>query len=397
MRFWQVCAVLCFAGSLCLAQQEAGAKANELWQAGKRLEALPLYEELAKQYPKEWLYAERLAVALQVKAHHTDDAAEQKALLVRMRDTARHAIEVGDPNYYVQMMANANLDAPLDAGAGGPAEQLQKDAEKAYGAGDYPTALAKYAAAAEADPTLYEAPLYAGDTAYLQKDLATAAKWFARAIAINPNRETAYRYWGDAILRYGNDPQAAREKFIQAVVAEPYNKLAWQGLQQWARVEKAVIMAPKIDRPAGPAADASKPNTINIVINAAATDDKKNPGSSAWMMYSLMRASYQMEVFKKDYPDEKQYRHSLKEEDMALGAVAESLEEKKITPNKLDESLRNLLELKKAGLLDAWILISAADQGIAQDYGAYRDAHRELLHDYLDRFVVHGGVSVHAQ
>ena len=61
--------------------------------------------------------------------------------------------------------------------------------------------------------------------------------------------------------------------------------------------------------------------------------------------------------------------------------------------SKLDESLRNLVELNDAGMLDCWILINGADQGIAQDYAAYRKEHRKLLHDYLDRFVVHGGVA----
>ena len=123
--------------------------------------------------------------------------------------------------------------------------------------------MAKYEAAAEADPQLYEAPLFAGDTAYVQKDLKTAAHWFARAIAIDPNRETAYRYWGDAIYKLGNDPAAAKEKFIDAIVAEPYSKFAWQGMQQWAQIEKAEVLAPKIERPAAPAVDAKNPENIN--------------------------------------------------------------------------------------------------------------------------------------
>jgi len=121
-------------------------------------------------------------------------------------------------------MANLDPEQPLYAGIISPAKALLTEAEKAYTAGDFPTAMAKYTAAAEADPHLYEAPLYAGDTAYVQKDLNTAAPWFARAIGIDPNRETAYRYWGDAILKLGNDPAAAREKFIDAIVAEPYSK-----------------------------------------------------------------------------------------------------------------------------------------------------------------------------
>jgi hypothetical protein len=195
-------------------------------------------------------------------------------------------------------------------------------------------------------------------------------------------------------MRLGGDPMEAKEKFLAAVVAEPYSKYAWQGLQQWAQRQKAVILAPKIERPAGPVTDPSKPNNITVTINADATDDKKHPGSSAWMMYSLVRAGYRGDGFKKDFPAEKEYRHTLKEEAAALTLVATSLEEKKISPDKLDESLRNLVALNQAGMLDCWILISAPDQGIAQDYDAYRKEHRKLLHDYLEKFVVHGGINV---
>jgi tetratricopeptide (TPR) repeat protein len=252
--------------------------------------------------------------------------------------------------------------------------------------------MTKYVAAAEADPHLYEAPLYAGDTAYVQHDLHTAAQWFAKAIAIDLNRETAYRYWGDAIVRYGNDPETAKDKFIDAIVAEPYNRLAWQGLQQWAVREKAVLMPPKIERPAGPVVDAKNPNNITININPADALDKNNEGSFAWLAYSMKRALYRGDEFKKQFPNEKEYRHTLKEEDDALSVVVSVIKEKKIKPDKLDESLRNLLELSDAGMLDCWILINGADQGIAQDYAAYRDQHRQLLHDYIARFVVHGGV-----
>ena len=218
------------------------------------------------------------------------------------------------------------------------------------------------------------------------------APWFARAIAIDPNRETAYRYWGDAIVRYSNDPEAAKNKFIDAIVAEPYNKYAWQGLQQWAVREKAVIVPPKIDLPEAPLVDAKNPNTTNITIDAGTFDEKKNPGGFAWMMYSMVRATYRGDTFKKNFPEEKEYRHTLKEEDAALSVVASTIEEKKIHKDKLDDSLRNLLEVSDAGMLDCWILINGADEGITQDYPAYRDAHRQLLHDYIARFVVHGGV-----
>ncbi|MFZ1083390.1 MAG: tetratricopeptide repeat protein [Terracidiphilus sp.] len=383
------------------AQEDEAAKANALYQEHKMLEALPLYEDLAKAHPDQSLYFKRLADCLVAQATQLSDSSETKALVIRMRDAAKRAVELGETSEYVKMMANTDPDKPFNIVPTNAATALLAEAEKAYSAGDFNLALQKYAAAADADPKLYEAALYAGDTAYAQKDLKTASGWFARAIAIDPNRETAYRYWGDAIMKYSGDPLSAKDKFIDAIVAEPYNRLAWQGITQWAELEKAVVLAPRIDRPEAPKVDPKNPNTTNIQLNIGDLDEKKNPGGFAWMMYSMIRGSYRGDTFKQNFPDEKEYRHSLKEEDAALSIVASTAEGKvatnikaaKTKPKKLDESLHNLVELNDAGMLDCWILINGADQGIAQDYNAYRNEHRQLLHDYLDRFVVHGGVN----
>ena len=394
MRSWVVVGCLCLIGFCAAAQDDEAAKANALYLAGKKLEALPLYDEITKAQPKEYLYYERLADCLAAKSLQLDEGPEAVEVRTRMKNAAKRALELGDSMEFMRLMANSDPAKALDGVAGpSPGASLIKEGEKAYGAGDFNKAIAKYAAALEADPHLYQAALYAGDSAYAQKDLTNAAKWFAKAIAIDPNRETAYRYWGDAILRYGEHPMAAKEKFIQAVVAEPYNRFAWQGIQQWAQAEKATIVPPKIQRPAPPQDDPKKPNTTNITIDPGMLDDKKNPGGFAWMMYSMVRATYRGDTYKKNFPDEKGYRHTLKEEDAALSVVASTVKEKKIKPAKLDESLRNLLALNDAGMLDCWILINGADQGITQDYPAYLKEHRQLLFDYLDRFVVHGGVS----
>ena len=397
MRRWAAGVFLCLAvASLAIAgqsQENEAAKANELYQAGKRVDAWPLYEDLAKANPNEMAYQERLADCLGAAAMQTNDPAQVKALRIRERDAARRAVQLGDKAVYVQMMANLDPDASNIVAPGSQAEALMQEAEKAFTAGDFQTAMTNYVAAAEADPHLYEAPLYAGDTAYVQHDLPTAAEWFARAIGIDPNRETAYRYWGDAIMRYGNDPEAAKNKFIDAIVAEPYSKLAWQGLQQWAVREKAEILAPKIDRPAAPAVDPNNSKNITINIDPATVADKNSQSGAAWMAYSMKRALYRGDEFKKQFPNEKEYRDSLKEEDDALTDTAKVARELKIAPDKMDESLRNLLEVYDAGMLDCWVLISGADEGIAKDYAAYRDAHRQLLHDYIARFVVHGGVN----
>ena len=384
--------ILLFAALPLVAQKDLAARAQAIWDTGNRLEALQLYDQLAAAHPDEWVYQERLAVAQGVQAEHLTDPAQIKASLTRERDAAKKAVADGDPNYFMQLIANIDPDAAIPApGAPGSAQALFQEAEKLFGTGDYKAAIAKYAAAADADPTAYEPPLYAGDAAYSMKDLKTASLWFARAISIDPSRETAYRYWGDALLRVGNDPAAAKEKFIDALVADPYNKLAWQGISNWAVRQKAVILAPKIERPSAPVADPKKPGNITINIDPNAIDNSKHPGSAAWLGYSIARASYRNDKFSKDFPAEKTYRHTLKEESDALTSVVAILKEQKVDRNKLDESLRNLLDLSDAGMLDCWILINGADQGIAQDYAAYRNDHRQLLNDYLAMFVIHGG------
>jgi tetratricopeptide (TPR) repeat protein len=397
MRKWIAGVCLCVAIACPVwagqAQENEAAKANELWDAGKHVDALPLYEDLAKTYPNEQLYQTRLVGCLDAAALQTSDPAQRKALLTRVRDTARRAVQLGDKSNVMQMMANIDPDAPETFAQGSPAQALMNEAEKAFAAGDYQTAMTKYVAAAAADPHLYVAALYAGDAAFHQHDLPTAAQWFARAIAIDPNRETAYRYWGDAILQYGNDPEAAKNKFIDAIVTEPCNRLSWQGLQQWAVRQKAVLSSPKIDRPAAPTVDPKNPKNITINIDPDTIDEKKHPGGAAWMGYSMCRANYRGDQFAKAFPNEKEYRHSLKEEDECLTDVLAIVRETKTKTEGMDESLRNLLEVYDAGMLDCWILINGADQGITQDYAAYRDAHRLLLHDYLARFVVHGGVN----
>jgi hypothetical protein len=54
----------------------------------------------------------------------------------------------------------------------------------------------------------------------------------------------------------------------------------------------------------------------------------------------------------------------------------------------VDPSLLALVQLDHAGLLEPFVLFNRADAGIAKDYPAYRDAHRDILRRYLDEYVV---------
>jgi hypothetical protein len=114
----------------------------------------------------------------------------------------------------------------------------------------------------------------------------------------------------------------------------------------------------------------------------------------AWKAYRGVRANWQEgDAFQKHYPLETKYRHSLAEESEALAVAAETEEKLRNsgtsgTPAAEDASLTLLLKLHHAGLIDAYVLFSLGDDGIAHDYAAYRAKNRAKLEEYMDKFVV---------
>jgi hypothetical protein len=135
---------------------------------------------------------------------------------------------------------------------------------------------------------------------------------------------------------------------------------------------------------------ASTSGDVNITIDENALKGKDD-GSVAWLMYSMTRAQWMggkngpSEKFAKQFPTERTYRHSLAEEVDAFGrvltVVAEQMRDKKI--KQLDPSLAALVKLNEAGLLEPYILLARADEGISQDYASYRRTNKANLRRYV--------------
>ena len=81
------------------------------------------------------------------------------------------------------------------------------------------------------DPKLYEARSVRRRRLIQISRAKKAGEWFARAITINPDRETAYRYWGDSLMKQGRVTEAG-DKFVEAYIAEPYSRLARAGVHE---------------------------------------------------------------------------------------------------------------------------------------------------------------------
>lgn len=357
-------------------------EAAQLFDGGNFENALPVYEALAAAEPTNALYAERLAYCLMVKFGNLPEGAERTATFERAGREAERAKALGNDSNLLHVVLE-RVQQPI----GTPREATMQAAEAAFSRGDYPTALAGYQDIALRDPKSYEAHLFAGDVYFVMKKLEPAGEWFQKAIDINPSIETAYRYWGDALMQF-NQTDAALQKFIDAVVAEPYSPRSWAGLKQWADRTGHGLAHPRIDIPAQPKSASSEPATQDVEINVN-LDEGADPQSVAiWLVYSAQRALWRTEEFAKRFPDEKQYRHSLAEEIEAFEVMLATMDESKQPGDLANESLRNVAALKKDQMLEAYVLISAPDEGIAQDYPAYRDAHRDVLRAYIEKYVV---------
>jgi len=371
-------------------------EAMDLFEEGKTTQALALFERVVAANPDDMVATERLAICIAGKSSETTDPEQRKALRLRARQLFLRAKELGDNSNLLQVMleilpengetkafsSHAEADAAMRAG------------EAAFGRNDFKGAVEGYTRALLIDPNLYAAALFLGDTYFKQKLYGSAGEWFKRAVAIDPNQETAYRYWGDMLMASGDMP-GAREKFENAIVASPYSKRSWIGLTQWAQRQGLVLKQPSI-RPQvavgnGKQTDQDGKPNIQITLDASSFGNgksKDDPSGSAWLMYGMSRALWRGDKFKQEFPNEKEYRHTLREEVDALHLAAAAVGEKKGKKAKsLPPDIAKLVELDSKGLLEPYVLISAADDDVAKDYAGYREKNWQKLVQYLHEYV----------
>ncbi len=196
-------------------------QADELYLAQKPLEALPLYEDLCRQDPTVAVFAERHGAGLLAKEATLSDPAERIKVHLAAISEIKRAQALGDNSAYVRGVLNLEAKTlvgavvtgiPLTVGytyRGKPdAQAVFREAEGAFGRSDWTAAAKLYIQAATLDPSWYDPALFAGDSFFRLKDGPNLSIWFAKAIAIDPDRETAYRYWGDALFQAGDQPGA---------------------------------------------------------------------------------------------------------------------------------------------------------------------------------------------
>ena len=356
-------------------------RAFQLYKDAKFTEALPLFEKLATAHPDDREIAELHAILVSTQAVYLKDPEARKQARLRGRELLLRAQKLGaDSPLLHSLLDGITPDGDIGFSAKKEVDEAMREGEAAFASGNFPKAIEMYQRALLLDPNLYEAALFIGDVYFKSADQPKAGEWFARAIQINPDRETAYRYWGDSLMKQGKVTEAG-DKFVEAFIAEPYNRLARAGFVQWGERVNIQLAHPRVEFPASVNKKSEKDISITV--------DPNSGTSSAWLVYSLVRSNWIATEFAKQYPNEKAYRHSVKEEATAIRAALKSLDEKK--DKNADRSLQILGKLDKDGLLEAFILLAMPDAGIAADFADYRKSNVAELRRYVKQYVLTGG------
>lgn len=357
-------------------------KAGTLIEQQKYTEALPYLEKLAIAEPEDGQIRFMLGFSLMAQASVTKDKAQAQQLRIRARKSFIAAKERG----VNEPVLTALIDSiPEDGIIGGKfskneeAENLMSEAEGFFSQGKLDEAFNNYQKALKLDPNIYEAALFSGDVRTQQGKYDDAEIWYQKAIVINPNRETAYRYSATPLMKQ-KKYDLARDRYVEAFIVEPGSRFAISGISQWAQITNARLGHPKVELPEikyDEKGDAK--STVNI--NPLADD-----GSMAWIAYVATREVWRKEKFAKTFPNEKTYRHTLQEEADAVRSVLSLAKEKK--SKNSNEQLALLAKLDAEGLLEAYILMAQADEGIAQDYMPYLKQNRDKLRQYVLKYVI---------
>jgi Flp pilus assembly protein TadD len=365
--------------------QDKRQKAVALFGQGKRLDAMPLLEDLAQENPQDAELLVDLAASLIDHAATLTDQEVAAKERFRARDLVQKAWESGNTSPLAENLRQLLRDLPANGAirfSDNPVvEQVMIAGEAAFARRDFDEALTVYAKARELEPTNYSASLFTANTYDRKNDFARASFWYERTMRLDPDVETAFRYYADMLAKQG-DMAKARDMLIHAAVAEPYNKIVWREIRAWALINNTAF------------------NLVYLPIPLVAKQSIQTAASgqppqlvSAWRAYHAVIADWRKGgKFAKQFPQEP-YRHSLPEESEALTAAAKVLQTLRQDQTNADLVTGStvaalLLKLDDAGLIEPYVLFSLGDDGIVRDYKAYRAANRSKLQEYMDKFVM---------
>ena len=361
-------------------------EALQLYRDGKFVDAMPLLEKLAGIKPSDFVVKEHWAYCILKYSKTITNPTDRQAARRQAQQLGLEAQKLGDEGELLQVLLSIPEDgSDLKFSERADVDEAMKAAEASRARGNLDDAKKGYLHVLELDPKNYDATVYVGDVYFSERVFNSAGEWFDKAIKLDPDKETAYRYWGDALGEIGKNGEA-REKYIYAVIAEPYTRPPWTALRRWTDRTNQQFNAILLQ---------NKSTVKNATDKAVKLEDQPlkqtNTEEAGWNAYEKVRQEWKNKRFKQQFPKEPTYRRTLKEETEALNAMVAVLAPDAASlkkAEKLDPALLALIQIDHEGLLEPYVLLNRADPEIAKDYPAYRAAHRDKLYQYMDKYVL---------
>src|SRR5581483_10356288 len=227
-------------------------KAHRLSAQAQYEEAKQIYKSWLDQHPEDAKVCFSYGYTLYLQAGAETDKTKATALRKQAFVWVTKAQKGGDTEALISFLLR-KIDAegnerPTVYSADPKADALMAQGEQAFARHDLDRALQCYQDALAADHLNYYAALFSGDVYYKKEEYGKAIEWFSKAVGINPDIETAYRYWGD-VLRRQHRLAEARDKYIEAVVAEPYNQMSREMLERFANLASTPLKHPEVKLP----------------------------------------------------------------------------------------------------------------------------------------------------
>ena len=379
-------ALYAFTTQIALSQTEEEAKeimvnALTLFKAQRYSESIPYFEKLVKIVPDVPEINFAYGFALLAKSKQDATPEEAKILAEKALEQFKAAKENGlnDPSNdaLIKLLSGEISEGEGESFSSNPeANKLVNQGEVYFAQGKYDESIAAFQKALEIDPNIYQAAISLGDCYVAKKDWTNAENYYQKAIEIDPTRETAYRYSATPLMRQ-EKYEEARDRYIEAFITEPYSGMSQRGITQWAEVTGAKLGHPAVDIPEFSHDSAGKPVT-------KMNENSLTEGSKAWVAYSVTRENWYKEKFVKTFPGEKEYRHTLQEEIEAIRSTLKSAKNQNLS----HPHFAVLQKLDDEGLLESFILMSQADEGIAADYAEYITNNRDKLRKYVLHYVI---------
>jgi len=267
-------------------------------------------------------------------------------------------------------------------------DALIRRGEQAFGKGERDEASRCYLAALELEPDNYLATLWMGDIFFADQQWGAAAEWFEKAVKVNPDFETAHRYLAGTLLRQHRP--GALEQYLEAVVAEPYNKYARHALAEFVEGQG---LRPRL-LPRFPIETVTvEGTTVSVVPHPDEPYKTYVDTVFEWRLASLLEEPDRKKLLAKARAGAGERRQVLLLENArktrTLAEEVDALQRMATVPTedaKWKPRLAVLTDLDREGLLEAFSLVDRADEGLAQAYPAYRAAHRAEARRYLRRY-----------